>query len=235
MTSAVDHFRAVAPQWMGLLRADFPQLGPNDAAAVFGNFGHESKGLTDDQEDNPTVKGSRGGRNWAQWTGARRRALEAYCARTGRDPDSDEAAYAFLFVELKTTEKHAIAALLAAKTLEDKVVAFEKAFLRAGIKHYSSRQQWAKIALEAYRAAGSPMATKDVKGATPPVPKPPIVRPEAAAGGATLGLGAVVLAALLALPLWAWLLIGATSIAGILAWPKRHAIATHIRLALGKL
>ena len=55
-----QHFRSVAPTYMRLLLTDFPELGPEDAAAIFGNAGHESKGLTDDQEDKPVVKGSRG-------------------------------------------------------------------------------------------------------------------------------------------------------------------------------
>ena len=216
---------------MGLLRADF-ELSELDAAAVFGNFGHEAKGLTTLQEIRPTVKGSRGGYGWPQWTGPRRRAYEAYCQRTGRDPASAQANYDYVFVELKTTERHALAALKAASTLEEKVVAFEKAYERAGVKHYPSRQQWAQIALDAYRAAGRPLGPRlDEK----PYPKPPIVRPGEAAGGAATGLAGVGLAALLALPLWACLLIGAAAVAGVLAWPRRHAILTHIRIAMGKL
>ena len=231
MTSAVEHFRATAPKWMGLLRADFT-LSELDAAAVFGNFGHEANGLTTLQEKRPVVKGSQGGYGWPQWTGPRRRAYEAYCKRTGRDPASDQANYDYVFVELKTTEKHALAALKAARTLEEKVVAFEKAYERAGVKHYPSRQQWAAIALEAYRAAGSPLGPRlDEK----PYPKPPIARPAEAAGGAGAGLLGLALAALLALPLWAWLLIGAVAVGGIFAWSRRHALLTHLRIALGKL
>lgn len=231
MVSNIEHFRSTVPQYMALLRADF-RLTDLDAAAVFGNAGHESKGLTDDQEDKPVVKGSRGGLNWMQWTGPRRRAFEAYCAKHGYDANSDLAAYKWLFVELKTTEKHALTALKAATSLGDKVVAFEKAFLRAGVKHYPSRQAWAERALDAYRAAGSPIAGQH---AAPPVPKPPIVRPGEAAGGVSVGLGGIVLAALLAMPLWVWLVIGGLAVGGVFAWPHRHAIATHIRLLLGKL
>jgi hypothetical protein len=144
------HFRSVAPAHMRLLLTDFPELGVEDAAAVFGNAGHESRGLTDDQEDKPVVKGSHGGLNGMQWTGPRRRAMEAYCARNKLDAASDIAAYKWLFLELKGAEKKAIPALLKATTLEQKVVAFEKAFLRAGIKHYPSRQQWARVAMAAY-------------------------------------------------------------------------------------
>ena len=137
-------------------------LSKLDAAAVFGNAGHESKGLTDDQEDKPVVKGSRGGANWMQWTGPRRRELEAYCKRNKLDPDSDEAAYRFMFVELKGSEQRAIPVIKAAKTLKAKVIAFETAYLRAGVKHYDSRLKWAERALEAFDAAGDDGWTTDM-------------------------------------------------------------------------
>lgn len=147
------HFRATAPRYMRRLKAAFPQLGELDLAAIFGNAGHESRGLTDDQEDKPVVKGSRGGANWMQWTGPRRRQLEAFAKVMKLDPDSDEVAYEFLVEELKGSEAKAIPALLRAKTLKGKVEAFEKAFLRAGVKHYPSRLKWAQLALDAYRGA----------------------------------------------------------------------------------
>lgn len=162
------HFRATAPKYMRLLMADFG-LSSWDAAAVFGNAGHESKGLTDDQEDKPVVPGSRGGRNWMQWTGPRRRELEDYCKRNKLDPDSDEAAYKFLFVELKGPENKAIRALKKATTLKEKVIAFEVAFLRAGVKHYPSRLEWAEIALDALKEAPEP-APKPTVPAEPEKP-----------------------------------------------------------------
>lgn len=162
MSATEAHFSEVAPKYMAMLLADFPRLNKLDAAAVFGNAGHESKGLTDDQEDKPTVKGSRGGLNWMQWTGPRRRAMEAYCKRNNLDPNSDTAAYKWLFVELKGDEKKAIDALRAAVTLEDKVIAFEKAFLRAGVKHYPERLRWARIALAAYEDRAHVEAVPDI-------------------------------------------------------------------------
>lgn len=164
-----SHFRAVAPLHMRQLLKDFPELTPLDAAAVFGNAGYESRGLTDDQEDKPLVKGSRGGRNWMQWTGPRRVALEAYCQRNNIDPDSDTAAYKWLFLELKGEEQGALKALNGASTLEDKVKAFERSYLRAAPKtvNYPERIRWAKIALE---EISRPAAREE-----PPVPMP---RPE---------------------------------------------------------
>ncbi|MHA6690613.1 phage tail tip lysozyme [Devosia sp. A449] len=155
--NAEQVFRAKSPAIMAQLIRDFP-ITPVDAAAILGNLGHESAGLTILQEIKPTVPGSKGGYGWAQWTGPRRRAFEAYCARTGKDPASDEANYAYLFLELKGlegSEKAAIGKLVAAKGLDAKVEAFERAFLRAGVKHYPSRKQWAAVALDAWRAKGS--------------------------------------------------------------------------------
>lgn len=151
-------FRAKAPGIMAKLLSDFP-IAVEDAAAIVGNAGHESLGFTALQEFKPVVAGSRGGWGWMQWTGPRRRAFEAYCKRTGKDPASDEANYAWLFLELKGiegTEGRALAKTVAADGLNNKVEAFERAFLRAGVKHYDSRKQWAKIALDAWRKAGQP-------------------------------------------------------------------------------
>lgn len=142
-------FRSKAPWVMNMLMQDFP-LGTDDAAAIVGNLGHESGGFALMQELKPIVAGSRGGYGWSQWTASRRRDFEAYCARNGLDPASDVANYKFLFVELSGSEKGAIAKTVAADGLDAKVIAFENAFLRAGIKHYESRQRWAQIALDAH-------------------------------------------------------------------------------------
>ena len=164
MTESV--FRAKAPGIMRLLMADFG-LTAEEAAAIMGNLGHESGGLTAFQEAKPTVVGSRGGWGWAQWTGPRRVKFEAYCTRNNLDPKSDKANYGWLFVELKGTEKGAILALKKADGLRNKVIAFEGAFERAGIKHYESRVKWAERALAAY-AAEQP--APDIPTAEPEVP-----------------------------------------------------------------
>lgn len=136
-----------------------------DAAAVFGNAGHESLGFTALQEIKPTVTGSRGGYGWFQWTGPRRRAFEAYCKRNNLQPASEKANYGFLFVELHGDEAGAMPATKRAKSLKDKVIAFEAGYERAGVKHYDSRLKWANIALEAFRA-------EDGK-----IPDPPDIEP----------------------------------------------------------
>jgi len=175
MPTAEQTFRGKAPGLMALLMRDF-DLSLDEAAAIMGNAGHESSGFTILQEIKPTVAGSRGGWGWFQWTGPRRRAFEAYCARNNLDPKSDKANYGFLFVELHGDEKKAIPAVKKAATLSGKVQAFERAYERAGVKHYPERYRWASIALDAYDrakpvelpawAAGRPA------GPVPPVPDP---------------------------------------------------------------
>lgn len=143
-------FTDKAVEYMPVLMKDF-SLSDEEAAAIFGNAGAETEGFKYFQEIKPTVPGSRGGFGWFQWTGPRRRAFEAYCQRNNLNPLSDAANYAFLFVELTTTEKGAIPALKAATGLYNKTVAFEKSFERAGVKAYEKRYSYAKQALEAYR------------------------------------------------------------------------------------
>jgi len=147
----MSKFEADAVWAMGKLISDFG-FSVEDAAAVMGNAGHESGGLLLMQEIKPTVAGSRGGFGWFQWTGPRRRLFEAYCERNKLDPISREANYAYLFVELKGSEKAAVAKTKAAVGLQAKTKAFEMAFERAGVKHYPSRYKWAEKALAAYRS-----------------------------------------------------------------------------------
>lgn len=155
-----DLFRSSVPRLMNRLMADM-QCSALDAAAVFGNAGHESNGFRTLQEIKPTVAGSRGGFGWFQWTGPRRRAFEAFCAKRKLKPSSEEANYGFLVTELHGDEAAAMPATKRAKTLRDKVIAFEMGYERAGVKHYDSRTKWAQIALDAYTTAGGqPVAVK---------------------------------------------------------------------------
>jgi hypothetical protein len=147
-------FREKAPVYMRKLMKDF-DFSVEDAAAIMGNLGHESNGLMTLQERDPRG-GGRGGYGWAQWTGERRRAYEAYCVRNGKDPASDEANYGWLFNELKTTESKAVGLTKHAVGLKDKVEQFELAFERAGVKHYDRRLKWAETALDAYNDMEAP-------------------------------------------------------------------------------
>jgi len=150
-------FTDKAPAIMRDLMAAFA-LGEDDAAAIVGNLGHESGGFKFLQEKKPLVPGSRGGWGWAQWTGPRRRAFEAWVAAKGLDPAGDEANLGFLVHELRTSEAKAIPAVKAARGLEAKVKAFEAAFERAGVKHYPSRIKYAEQALAAYKGGAPALA-----------------------------------------------------------------------------
>lgn len=147
-------YKEWSPRLMRDLLDEFPAWGPLDAAACVGNGGHESGGFTLMQELKPVVPGSRGGLGGFQWTGPRRRKYEAWCLTNALNPHSYDATKGFLIGELRGPEKAAVAKTAKAETLDDKVVAFEKAFERAGVKHYPSRQKYAAIALNAYQGPG---------------------------------------------------------------------------------
>lgn len=136
-------FHEACRLWTPKLRADFG-FDALDVAAILGNAGHESNGLRAMQEVAP--RAGRGGLGAFQWTGPRRRAFEAYLARSGAAPEDLDASYAFLAEELKGAERKAVAETKAADGLEAKVRAFERSFERAGVKHYPSRIAWAKRA-----------------------------------------------------------------------------------------
>jgi hypothetical protein len=209
MSKATELFALKAPWMMELLMRDF-SLSLDEAAAILGNLGHECGGFSLMQEQKPVVTGSRGGYGWAQWTGPRRRAFEAYCARNNLAPESDRANYGWLFVELSTSEKGAMPALKKAGTLGEKVKAFEQSFERAGVKHYASRNAWAARALDAYRAAGAielpEWARAPVEPAPEIQPSPPPRRPDDAVldtsarpnGSAGKAFGVIVLGAIAA-------------------------------------
>lgn len=156
-------FRQKAPGIMRSLMSDFG-LSVDDAAAILGNIGHECGGFSLMQEVKPLIPGSKGGYGWCQWTGSRRRDFEAYCSRNGLDPASDKANYGFLFVELNGAEgARSLPAVIAARTLRDKTIAFSDNFLRPGIKHHDSRYVWAQRAKAAYLAQPDKTPSAPVK------------------------------------------------------------------------
>jgi hypothetical protein len=177
MNESEKYFSEHVPRYMRKLMQDFG-LTLDDAAAVFGNAGHESLGFTAMQEFKPVVAGSRGGWGMFQWTGPRRRAFEAYCERNKLDIKSLDVQYAWLFNELKGPEKGAIVKLKKAVGLDAKVMAFEKGFLRAGVKHYEARKKWARIALAAYAAWSNSPAAAIVEVNYPPLPPIDLIDPE---------------------------------------------------------
>lgn len=129
----------IGQQLMTDLMRDFG-LTAAQAAGVVGNLDHESGGFKSLQEIDPTVEGSRGGYGYAQWTGPRRRAFEAWAAENGLDPASYEANYGFLKHELTDTPEGAvIEKLRGANSPDEAATVFSETFLRPGIPHMGSR------------------------------------------------------------------------------------------------
>lgn len=121
-------------------------LTAEECAAVFGNLGHESGGFAVLQEQGK--RHGSGGWGWAQWTGPRRRAFDAFALSHRLSATSDEANYEYLCFELRGLERAAIPAMKRAVGLEGKVRAFERQFERAGIPAIGHRVVWAKLALQ---------------------------------------------------------------------------------------
>ncbi|MDX2277448.1 MAG: phage tail tip lysozyme [Hyphomonadaceae bacterium] len=213
----MDLFKETVSLLTWALRAAFPQLGALDIAAIIGNAAHECNGFKTLQEIKPTVQGSLGGYGYFQWTGPRRRAFMAWCKQNGLKPESSEANIGFLIYELQTSEAGAIPRTRKAKTLEDKVIAFELGFARAGIKHYPSRIKWAKQAL-----AAMPDARKkepEVEAMIPPPPKPLAKSKTIWSEIGKIGtIGGSVSAALAGIDWQTVLVVGLLAFAGLAAW-----------------
>lgn len=169
-------FRSKVPWIVTGLMNEFMTITAEDACAILGNLGHECAGFHLFQEQKPLVPGSRGGFGWAQWTGPRRKAFEAFVADNDLDPKGDRANFEFLVKELKTTEAAAMPALKKAIGLNNKVIAFEKKFERAAekYKHYERRLIWAERAADEFAKVGrKPLPWLKVTVVPPPPPLPP--------------------------------------------------------------
>ena len=192
-------FQAVSMKYGPRLMRDLG-ITALDAAAILGNGGHESAGFTKLQEIKPTVKGSRGGYGWFQWTGPRRRAYEAFCKRNGLNPSDDAANYAYLLVELRGSEAVAIMKMRKAGNLHSKVVAFEMAFERAGVKHYDSRVRWANIALDVMQTHDGKVPVPADKPVMPKGVDKPMTTSKTNATAVTMAGGTTVLSLFTNLP-----------------------------------
>ena len=87
-----------------------------------------------------TVKGSRGGGGYMQWTGPRRRQFEAYAAERGLSTDSYDANYGFLRHELTNTPEGAVLdKLRITDDVDEATRIFSSDFLRPGVPHIDKR------------------------------------------------------------------------------------------------
>lgn len=213
-SSPHGHFARMAPPYMHEFIDAFG-LSVDDASAIFGNFGHESLGLTVWQEmGQPAGKGGAGP---AQHTATRRRDLEKYLSDHGYGLQSWEGAFDFIEHELANTwEKRAIPAVKKAKTLYDKVVAFEKAYERAGVKHYDSRMDWALRAKAAYLAWLKGGSVSPAPAGSPPGTSPPTKPDGRDVGAIGTGVGAGGAAAAAGFDWWLVILIAVIAVLAVL-------------------
>ena len=113
---------------------------PLPAAIGFaGNFQVESRLDPGINEIAPLVPGSRGGFGLAQWTGPRRRQLEAFAQDRGVPVSDMGMQLDFLMHELGTTESRARDRIFSAQTPEEAARAVSESFLRPGIPHLDRR------------------------------------------------------------------------------------------------
>lgn len=129
------------------LMRDF-DLTETQAAAFVGNLAVESNNFQTLQEINPIVEGSRGGFGYAQWTGPRREAFEAWAAENELDPSSYEANYGYLKKELSETDdvignigRNTIDRLRDMDNLNEATSFVMEYYLRPGIQHEGRRQE----------------------------------------------------------------------------------------------
>ena len=122
------------------------------AAGFVGNLWHETGGFKFMQELKPTVKGSRGGLAFAQWTGPRRTQFEGLLEELGDLPaDSYEGNWAMITEEFDTTERGALNKILGATTVEDAATATSNFYLRPGKPMLDKRIQNANMIYNAYQ------------------------------------------------------------------------------------
>ena len=121
----------------GLVKRGMPK---HVADAFVMNFKDESNLNPGINEANPIVPGSRGGFGLSQWTGPRRKALEAFAAQKGVAPSDAEMQLDFLMSELKGPEKAAAQAIMSAPDTGSAAAAIVNKFLRPAEEHRASRE-----------------------------------------------------------------------------------------------
>jgi hypothetical protein len=103
------------------------------------NFRDESGLRTDINEAAPIVPGSRGGFGLAQWTGPRRRELEAFAQSRGVPASDMNAQLDFLMAELQGSESRAAQSIFAAPDSATAADAILRQFLRPAAEHRERR------------------------------------------------------------------------------------------------
>jgi len=146
----VDKAYETSFKLMDDLKSEFG-MTDEQAAGVVGNLWHETGGFEFMQELKPTVKGSKGGLAFAQWTGDRRDTFEQLLTDLGNlSADNYEANFAMITKEFDTTEKSALNKILNTDTVVDAAKATSNHYLRPGKPQLSKRISAAKDILQRY-------------------------------------------------------------------------------------
>ena len=126
-------------------------LGLEDfqAAAMVGNFDHETGGFKFMQELDPTVKGSKGGLGFAQWTGPRRKAFESWASQNNLDVNSYDANFGFMIHEIQNDSYYGkiIEKLSKTKNIDEATEVFSKGYLNPGIPKMNERKKKSRLYL----------------------------------------------------------------------------------------
>lgn len=120
----------------GLLSRGLPE---HIADAFIMNFQDESGLDSSINETSPLVEGSRGGFGLAQWTGPRRRELEAFAEQRGVPVSDVDLQMDFLMTELQGSESRAAQSIMSAPDAGSAAAAIVNKFLRPAESHRASR------------------------------------------------------------------------------------------------
>jgi len=115
-------------------------LTKEQAAGFVANLDHETLGFKFMQEIKPTVKGSKGGYGFAQWTGSRRKAFEAWAQKNNAPINSYEANFGYLIHEIRNTpEGRFMKDLEKTTTAKEAARVVSEKYLRPGKPNLKSR------------------------------------------------------------------------------------------------
>ena len=119
------------------------------AAAIVGNLDQETGGFKFMQELDPTVKGSKGGYGFAQWTGPRRKAFETWASQNNLDISSYDANFGFLVHEIQNNDYFikVMEKLSKTKNIDEATEVFSKGYLKPGIPKMNQRKKKSRLYL----------------------------------------------------------------------------------------
>lgn len=128
------------PDWFidGLVQRGMPR---HVAEAFAWNARDESRMDPGINEIAPLVPGSRGGYGLMQWTGPRRKALEAFAAERGVDVADPNLQMDFLMYELQGPEAGAASAIFSAQDAPTAAAAIVNKFLRPAEANRAKRER----------------------------------------------------------------------------------------------